>query len=181
MSSTPTENEERQRQARHHSSEATWADAQEHLDPSDPSHDLPLRLRPSEKSLLTALQHHLSPQQDRHKRRILSRIRRAFSKRKPQSLEKILLCHLQGPPPLPRAPLPTPGPHSNRRRLSLSRGLPMAMRRLVLQKKPQREKFPTLPCLSQNHRQRLPSEDSQLSAPVLSSEQKRTMSNQMSW
>jgi hypothetical protein len=181
MSSIPTESEERRRQARHHSSEATWADAQEHLDPSDSSHDLPLRLRPSEKSLLTALQHHLlSHQQDRHKRRILSRMRRAFSKRKPQSLEKFLF-RLHRPPPLPRAPPPTPESRSNRPRPSLSCGLPVTMRRLVLQKRPQQGKFLTLPCLSQDRRQRLPSEDSQLSAPILPFEQTQTMSNQVSW
>ena len=183
MSSTPTESGERHHQDRPHSSEAIWVDAQEHLDPSDSSLDLHPRLRPSERSLLIALRDHLlSLQQEPRKGCCPSRMRRPYLRQKPRSLGKILLFRVQHPPPSPRAPPPTPGSSSNRSKSALSCGLPVVTRKPVLQKKSQRGgNFLAQLCPSQDHRQRLPSEDSQLNAPIRSLGRRRTMSSQKSW
>lgn len=176
--------ERRHHQARPPSSEVIWEDAQEHLDPSDSSHDLHPRLRPSERSLLIALKDHLLSlqQQERRTGCCPSRMRRPCLRPKPRSIGKILFFRVQSLPPSPRAPPPTPGSSSNRSKSVLSCGLPVTTRKRALQKKPQRGgKFLAQLCPSQDHRQRLPSEESQLNAPIRSLVRRRTMSSQRSW
>lgn len=131
------------------------------LGPSSSQLDL-LPLSLSEQSLQRLL-HRRHCLQDSRQSQFLYKLRRAFSKVKPPSLERVLLFHLQALSPSPRVqqgiprsritdPRPTP---AKAPRTHMSSPCAPRVQRDSL---PQRGKSLILPCQSHNHRQKLPRE-----------------------
>lgn len=179
---TPTERPGCRCQARLHSSEATWEDAPEHLEASNSQRGPALHSRLTEKlrekSLVMTLQRYLSFQNGPIKRPFPSRTQGACMRQKSRSPRRTIFFRLQGLLPFTREPPLALASSSSPKPTRLFEVSAIA-RKLVLPRRSRRDgKLLVLPCLSQDHRQRLPSEDSQSSEPIHLRGPRRAMPDQ---